>query len=155
MSIMRTVASDDTFELDAPPERVFPLLCPVREHDWIPAWRATIVHSSSGYAELDCIFTTDNPGEGHRTWVCTHYQPSRAIAFSCFSTSGYIMRLEIELEPLHETGARVRWRRRFIAYDEPGNASIDALVPERVSAATTALAKLLAHYLTTGTMLRT
>lgn len=151
---MRTVSSEETFDLHAPAARVFPLLCPAREHDWIPTWRATIVHSRSGFAELDCVFTTDTPDEGQRTWVCTRYEPSRAIAYTAFSGRGHIMSLNIDLEPLDDQRTRVHWRRRMIATTEAGNTWIDSLVPERISAATQTLARLLAHYLDTGAMLR-
>ena len=44
----------------ASPERVFPLLCPVREADWIPGWRYKLIYSESGVAELGCIFATED-----------------------------------------------------------------------------------------------
>ena len=45
--------------LTAPPERVFPLLCPIKEYDWIPQWRCEMIYSKSGVAELGCVFKTD------------------------------------------------------------------------------------------------
>jgi hypothetical protein len=38
------------FEVAAPPDRVFPLLCPVRERDWLEGWEADMVYSASGVA---------------------------------------------------------------------------------------------------------
>ncbi len=35
----------------APPEQVFPLLCPVREADWVPDWRYRMIYSRTGVAE--------------------------------------------------------------------------------------------------------
>ena len=153
MPTAHTLVSNEVFELNAPPDLVFPLLCPTREHDWIPTWRATIVHSKSGLAELDCVFTTDNSEDGHRTWVCTHYEPRRAIGYTIFSTAGYVSRLDIRLDP-YGNGTRVHWSRRFIACSDEGNAWIDSRDPDRVASTTRMLAKLLAHYLETGTMLR-
>jgi hypothetical protein len=151
-SLMRTLASDEAFDLAAPPDRVFPLLCPVREHEWIPTWRATVVHSRSGVAELDCLCVTDSPAEGRRTWICTRYEPGREVAYTSFSSAGYVMQLEISLQP-EGKGTRVRWRRRFVACDEAGNAWIDALVAQGAPS-TKLLARLLGHFLETGTMLR-
>jgi hypothetical protein len=48
-------------QLAAAPDKVFPLLCPTREYDWIEAWKCRMIHSDSGYAEPDCIFKTDFP----------------------------------------------------------------------------------------------
>lgn len=150
---MNRVVYEDSFELSAPPDEVFPLLCPVREHEWIPGWRAHIVHSRSGFAELDCVFTTDQPGEGKRTWICTRYEPRHAIGYTSFSSTGYIMRLEVGLEGLGATGTRVSWCRRFIATSPEGNAWVARLPPPGASQATQGLAKLLAHFLATGVML--
>jgi hypothetical protein len=40
----------------ASPEAVLPLLCPVREADWIQGWNPHLVVSASGVAERDCAF---------------------------------------------------------------------------------------------------
>ena len=48
-----------TQRLVAPPAAVFPLLCPVREADWIDGWNPLLVLSHSGLAEPDCVFVTD------------------------------------------------------------------------------------------------
>lgn len=47
-----------TQRLLAEPSRVFPLLCPVREADWIEGWDPVLVISESGVAETDCVFLT-------------------------------------------------------------------------------------------------
>ena len=48
----------------AKPEEIFPLLCPVREYDWIPEWDCTMVYSESGIAERGCVFQTDRESDG-------------------------------------------------------------------------------------------
>ena len=45
---------------DAPPEKVFPLLCPVREEEWVPGWQGRVIYSQSGVAESSCVFATPN-----------------------------------------------------------------------------------------------
>lgn len=142
-----------TFEVPAKPTRVFPLLCPVREYDWIPSWEAEVVYSGSGFAELDCVFTTRSETDGPRTWICTRYQPSSAIEYTSFSSCGYVMRLDIGLEPHGETMTRLNWCRRFIATSNEGNAWIAQMTPAGMAAATDKLARLLAYYLATGIML--
>ena len=47
-----------TQHLVGTPDQVFPLLCPVRETDWIEGWDPVLVISSSGVAEPDCVFVT-------------------------------------------------------------------------------------------------
>ncbi len=47
----------------APYSKVSPLLCPVREYEWIEPWQCEMLHSDSGFAEKNCVFRTDAPGE--------------------------------------------------------------------------------------------
>ena len=147
-------ACHSMFGIEAPPERVFPLLCPVREHEWIPTWKAEMVHSKSGVAELDCVFRTNSSLEGNRTWICTNYAPPRTIGYTSFSDLGYIMRLDIRLEARGENATHVSWSRRFIATNPTGEAWVKQLDTASASKATERLATLLGHFLTTGSMLR-
>jgi hypothetical protein len=63
------------FRLPAPPDRVFPLLCPIREYDWIDGWACELVYSASGVAERDCVFVTERPEEGRTIWVASLHDP--------------------------------------------------------------------------------
>src|SRR6185295_14429492 len=61
-------------QLCAPPAKVFPLLCPVREAEWADGWLPDLVISSSGVAERDCVFIT--PGEPEQAlWYITRHEP--------------------------------------------------------------------------------
>jgi len=62
--------------LDAPPGRVFPLLCPVRETEWATGWLPELVISSSGFAERDGIFITADT-LGTAIWYVTRHEPER------------------------------------------------------------------------------
>ncbi|HEX8816905.1 MAG TPA: hypothetical protein VF753_15520 [Terriglobales bacterium] len=67
----------------APPAKVFPLLCPVREAEWVPGWQYKLIYSQSGVAELGCVFTTPNEHGPETTWIVTEYDPSAfQIAFT-------------------------------------------------------------------------
>jgi hypothetical protein len=67
----------------APPERVFPLLCPVREADWVPGWQYRLICSESGVAEYGCVFITPNEDGTETTWVVIDYDPATfRIAFA-------------------------------------------------------------------------
>ena len=60
MKIDKPTRATRTFvqKLVAPPERVFPLLCPVREADWLDGWDPLAVYTDSGIAEPGCVFIT-------------------------------------------------------------------------------------------------
>ncbi len=64
--------------LTAPPERVLPLLCPVREADWIEGWDPLAVYSVSGVAELDCVFVTKASPQDP-VWMVTRHEPAAGI----------------------------------------------------------------------------
>lgn len=64
--------------INASPERVFPLLCPVRELEWVSGWQPDWVISNSGVAEEGCIFRTPASPEEHTgaaTWIITDHDP--------------------------------------------------------------------------------
>lgn len=77
----RRVCRSYVQRLVAPPSAVFPLLCPVREADWIEGWDPLAVWSASGVAETDCVFTTAAPaGSPHAAiWYVTRHEPGNGF----------------------------------------------------------------------------
>ena len=72
------VTHNYTQRLAGPPDMVFPLLCPVREADWIDGWNPVLVLSQTGLAEPDCVFVT--PAEPHDAiWFVTRHEPARGF----------------------------------------------------------------------------
>ena len=49
--------------LHAAPSRVFPLLCPEREKEWLPGWHARMIHSASGVAAPRAVIASRD-GDG-------------------------------------------------------------------------------------------
>ena len=90
-----------TQRIHAGPEAVFPLLCPVREHEWVPGWATDWVISASGVAEEGCVFQT--PGEGDlppAVWVVTEHDPGTFHVAMVKTQPGYLVtRLQIDLAP--------------------------------------------------------
>ena len=80
MEIRKPVRAVRTYTqtLLAGPERVFPLLCPVREADWIDGWDPVAVWSHSGVTEPDCVFVM--AGDPHPAiWYVTRHEPERGF----------------------------------------------------------------------------
>ncbi|MFZ0286284.1 MAG: hypothetical protein WAL32_13730 [Terriglobales bacterium] len=83
----------------APPEQVFPLLCPVRETEWVPGWQHTLIYSKSGVAEAGCVFITEENGR-EITWLITEYDPQTfRIAFVWVDPRMLTAQINITLEP--------------------------------------------------------
>jgi uncharacterized protein YndB with AHSA1/START domain len=153
-----TAAMRRTFEhtarIAAPPHRVFPLLCPVREPEWIPGWSCELIHTASGLAEKGCVFRTDSPsGRGTMTWVMTAYEPAERVEFTCVATDGLVMRIEAGLRD-HGGRTLLRWIREYTATSPEGRAWLTELSEKDVDARTELLLRRLAHYAATGTALQ-
>jgi len=88
----------------APPEEVFPLLCPVREADWVPGWQYRLIYSESGVAEHGCVFITPNEDGTETTWIVTDYDPaSFCIAFAWVNPGLVAAQIRICLSKSSET----------------------------------------------------
>ena len=88
-----------TQRLVAPPARVFPLLCPVREADWIEGWEPQAVFSESGVAEPDCVFLSDADA-GHAIWYITRHEPQNGfIEMIKITPAVTACKLTIQLRP--------------------------------------------------------
>lgn len=68
------VSRSFTQHLCAPTDEVFPLLCPVRETEWVKDWRPKTVISESGFAEPGCVFITPGIPED-ALWLMTVHDP--------------------------------------------------------------------------------
>lgn len=143
-----------TQHVGAEPETIFPLLCPVREHDWIPAWECELVYTESGVAEEGCVFQTDKEGGGGRdTWVVSRYEPPQRISFVRVNPLRTI-RYDVYLEPDGGGSTTLRWEQEITALDEDGDRHVAALRAEDFAGMIASGERLLEHYLTTGEALQ-
>ncbi len=141
-----------TQRYDAPVEQVFPLLCPVREHDYLPHWKADIVYLESGLAEQGGIFTTVADGGGRDVWVISRYEPPRRIQFVRVDALRVAV-YDLHVEAAVDGGTRIRWEQQITSLSPDGDAGVRQHGQESFSAMHEALARHLEHYLATGRML--
>ena len=134
-----------------PPEDVFPMLCPVREYEYIPRWECDIVYLDSGLAEQGGVFTTHSHGEGHQkdVWVISRYDRNRAIEF--VRVNGMrIMVYRIELQGTETGGTVVSCEQIITGLTEEGNQHVQTLQQSDFTAMLSHWQELLQHYLATG-----
>jgi hypothetical protein len=142
--------ADTTVTVAGAPDQVFPLLCPVREHDWIPDWRCTMVHSSSGVAEQGCVFTRD----GAETWITTTYEPPARIEYTTFVHDLGVRTLRLDLAPTPDGSATtMRVRATSTATGPAGLVGRLVWTAEDHRRLWDLRAAQLNHHLTTGTAL--
>jgi hypothetical protein len=139
-----------TLHLHAAPERVFPLLCPVREHDWLPGWQARIVFTESGFAEKGCVFTTTGDQGNEAVWTVSRHEPGQGVVEFVVVVGGlYVTVLDIALHR-EADGTRVEWQRTYTPLSEAGERAIASITPEGFAAYLGRLEAQLDHYLATG-----
>jgi hypothetical protein len=111
---------------NAPPEKVFPLLCPVREADWVPGWQYRLIYSQSGVAELGCVFTTPNEDGSHTTWIVTGYNPATfTIAFAWVNPGLVAAQIAIQLAPKSSSETTAHIAYSYTGLSEQGNMEVE------------------------------
>ena len=110
---------------DAPPASVFPLLCPVREAEWVPGWQYRMIHSQSGVAEEGCVFSTPNEDNTDTIWVVSEYDPAAfRIAFVWVSPGLMAAQIKIALERTAKDTTRAHIRYVYTGLSEAGNQEV-------------------------------
>ena len=139
-----------TQHVSAEPDVIFPLLCPVREFDWIPVWDCEIVYTESGVAEEGCVFQTDKAADGVTdTWVISRYEPSERIAFVRVNPLRTI-RYDIRLEPDGEGSTKLYWEQEITALSDDGDRHVAGQREEDFERMIREEERMLEHYLATG-----
>ena len=147
--VARRVVRWTHFEVDAAPETVFPLLCPVREREWIENWEAAMVYSASGVVEGGCIFTTVSPLLGKALYVTSRHEPEAGrVEFVVFFPGTCVQKLDIAVSPRAGGGSRLHWSRTYTGLSREGNALIEGITEEAFQKQMTELARSLSRHAT-------
>ena len=134
----------------ATPEKVFPLLCPTREYEWIESWKCELLRSKSGFAEANCVFRTDVLTDGvDDVWVVSHYEPNKRIDFVRFD-GRRVMSYSIVLETAADGTTTALNIQISTALNEEGNQLLSEKTDEAFAFEMKVGEMLLNHFLTTG-----
>ena len=137
---------------DAPPEKVFPLLCPVREADWVPQWQYRMIYSESGIAEQGCVFITPEEDGSEAIWHCTEYQPEALrIAYDWVRPGLMAAQIHIQLEARDDGKTNAHLRYSYTALSEAGNAELYRMDRAWFEDKMNSWQSAINHYLQTGT----
>lgn len=122
----RRVIHQYTQSNDGPPQRVFPLLCPVREADWVPGWQYRLLYSQSGLAEPGCVFTTPNDDGSETTWLVTEYNPAAfTIAFVWVNPGLVAAQIAIRLEAKSSDQTTAHIAYTYTGLSQQGNQEVE------------------------------
>jgi len=135
--------------LNASPEAVFPLLCPVRETEWVNGWDPELVLSHSGVAEPGCIFIT--PGEtAESIWVTTDYVAPERIAFLKVTPGRTVGEIDIRLHREGEAATAMDVTYTYTALSPAGEDDVGAFTAATYRAFMEEWERELGHFLETG-----
>ena len=132
---------------------VFPLLCPVKEKDWVPGWDLKLVISNSGVIEQECFFVEeDTPGDA--IWVVTKHDPINfEVAMYRIVPGIIVCRFEVTLdsEKGKSTSASISYEQTALGKD--GEKIVDEFTAESFTKLMDEFTLAINHYLTTGKMI--
>ena len=148
-----TVSRSYTQTICRPPEEVFPLLCPVREAEWVNGWDPRIVLTESGVAETGCIFVT--PGlPQDAVWIMTDVDPEALHLEILKIIPGVVLgRIDIQLRPKDDGETEADITYTYTAVSDYGDQMLLEFTPEHFRAFMETWENEINHFLTTGTRL--
>ena len=140
--------------IDAPPEVVFPLLCPVREAEWLDGWASTMIYSASGLIEAGAVFTTSSEGEADTVWVVSRHDASAGrVDFVRVTPSSRTCLLQLLVAPCGARRSHVDVSYAYTSLSRAGSEFLDTWTPEAFLQAMTFWERSMNHFLRTGTRL--
>jgi hypothetical protein len=137
--------------INALPEVVFPLLCPVREAEWLDGWQYTMLFSRSGVVEEGAVFTTPGDREAPTVWVVTkHEAAQRVVEFTRFTPDSRVCVLRIGVAPDGQGQSLVDITYEYTSINEAGNAFLDRFTEESFLGSVKFWERSMNHWLETG-----
>lgn len=137
--------------INAMPDDVFPLLCPVREAEWLDGWRCTMLFSQSGLVEEGAVFSTPGDGEEDTVWIVTrHDAVQRAVEFTRVTPGSRVCVLRIGVKPQDQGRSLVDIAYTYTAVTSAGNDFIDGFTEETFLGAVRFWERSMNHWLETG-----
>jgi hypothetical protein len=137
--------------INGTPEIVFPLLCPVKEAQWLEGWEYRMIYSASGFAEEGCVFATPEDGEDDTVWIITHHDTSnREVDFVRFTPGSRTCVLKITVSPNGRNASIVDIYYSYTGITEEGNFWIGNFTEDVFLEAVKFWERSMNHFLETG-----
>jgi hypothetical protein len=141
--------------IDATPEKIFPLLCPVREAEWLDGWRYSMIYSHSGLVEQGAVFSTPSESEAHTVWIVTkHDTRTHEVDFARFTPESRTCTLKIIVTSKDEHSSYVDVAYTYTGIAAAGNDFIDHFSEKAFLDAVTLWEASMNHFLKTGQKLK-
>ncbi len=139
-----------TQSINSTPDRVFPLLCPVREKEWVHGWDPELVITKSGFAEKDSIFVTKN-GNENNYWIITGHDPLNYEVEMLIVNPGITVgKLEIKLHKIEDNKTKAFISYSYTSMSSKGDEFIKNYTEEKYISFMKSWEEDINHYLSTG-----
>ena len=136
---------------NAPPAIVFPLLCPVREKDWIDGWDYKMIYSESGLVEQGCIFSTPHHGNQQTIWyVSRHDKENYKVEFIRLTPGEEVVKINILLEDNRDGTTTSSITYEYTGLSETRDAWIRESLDDEFKKSMIWWEKAINHYIATG-----
>ena len=147
------VSRSYTQNLCRPPDEVFPLLCPVREVEWVNGWHPKLVLTRSGFAEPGCIFVTAGVPDD-AVWIMTELDSERhRLAILKIIPGVVVGEISVRLHPVRNVGSLADITYAYTSLSNYGTQMLEGFTEEHFVAFMETWENELNHFLTTGTKL--
>jgi len=141
--------------IDGTSDKVFQLLCPVREAEWLDGWRYNMICSESGLVEEGAVFSTPYEGEEDTVWIVTkHDSKTYEVEFARFTHNSRTCVLKIAVKSKDEKRSFVDISYTYTGITPEGNDFIDNFTEETFLEAVSFWEKSMNHFLETGERLK-
>jgi hypothetical protein len=147
------VSRSYTQTLCRPPDEVFPLLCPVREAEWVNGWHPKLVLTESGFAEPGCIFVTAGVPDD-AVWIMTELdRRHHRLAILKIIPGVVVGEISVHLSADGDEGSLADITYAYTSLSDYGNQMLDGFTEAHFVAFMETWENELNHFLTTGTKL--
>ena len=113
-----------------PPEAVFPMLCPVREAEWVAGWDPVVVYTHSGVAETGCTFITSQDGRDAVWYIVRHDPEHHAVEMVKITPQVTACRLRIDVRADGKGGCEAEVTYSHTALGQEGRSLVDQFTAE-------------------------
>jgi hypothetical protein len=132
------------------PDKIFPLLCPARETDWVPGWDVDLIYTNSGYAEDKCVFHTKKSSSASEgLWTFTGFKLNEYIEFVKFQQD-ILVHCKVSLSQNNDGTTTATWKTILTSLSEKGNKEIEKMVDNKQH---TTIFDVMDYYLKNGKMI--
>jgi hypothetical protein len=141
--------------INTTPDQIFPLICPVREKEWLEGWDYQMIYSKTGLAEQGAVFSTSYEGEEDTIWIITKHDSIKyEVEFVRVTPALRASILTVEIKEKDEHSSYVDITYTYTALTDMGNTFIDNYTEEFFQRNMKHWEKSMNYFLVTGKTLK-